>query len=309
MPNYGGTMPVNGVELTYSYLELSKPTGKYISQVILRILNMLLKKGFFRHLGNPCLPGVDMPVIDPVKGKEQFGTYANSCGLLLANVSGKQFIKDGIVVSGEPFMVIPINTEWTNFEDYKASLTSKYRIRTNRVYALSEGVTKRNLNDAHIDTWILKCSQLLFDTIKNKTITIGNDLALIMQSYHKVLQDKYQLTGYFQGENLIGFMGSMIDTDTIYAMHLGYDIAVGTPLHLYQRMMYDTIAYSIEKKVSLLNLGRTAPEIKSTLGAIPVENSFVFFSRSRIFTWLLKLYAKRYHKTPSYVLRHPFKNK
>ncbi len=307
MPTYGGKMLINDREYTYSYIGLNRPTGKYIAQVILKLLNLLLKKHFLRHLGNPMVPGVDMPLIDPQKGISQLNHFDSGCGIVLANIAGSQPVRDAIVIAGEPFMVIYLHPDWKNFGDYKTSLTSKYRTRTNRVYALSENITRRNLTDEGLQYWIPLCADLLFETIKNKTITIGSDLALIMQTYHSVLKEKYQVWGYFDGERLIGFIAFMISQKEIFAMHLGYDVKVGTPLHLYQRMMYDLIDYSISTKTESLNLGRTAPEIKSTLGAVPVENSFVLFSRNTFFKSLIKIYATKFHKTTNYVLRHPFK--
>ena len=72
-------------------------------------------------------------------------------------------------------------------------------------------------------------------------------------------------------------------------------------------MMYDLIQYSIFNKKKTINIGRTATEIKSTLGAVPIENSFVLFTKSIILRFLLNLYTNYIHKTQVYTLRNPFK--
>ncbi len=72
-------------------------------------------------------------------------------------------------------------------------------------------------------------------------------------------------------------------------------------------MMIDTIGWCIENQKSSLCMGRTSTEIKSTLGAVPVENSFLFYSNSRFIRGIVKFYAKYIHKPKSYTIRRPFK--
>ena len=72
-------------------------------------------------------------------------------------------------------------------------------------------------------------------------------------------------------------------------------------------MMYDLIEYSILNKKKSINIGRTATEIKSTLGAVPIENSFVLFTKSRALRYFLNFYTKNIHKAPNYIIRNPFK--
>jgi hypothetical protein len=307
LPNYGGTMLVNGQECSYSYLELSKPTGKYIARIVIKCVNIFMAKHYFRFIGNSCSPGLVMSEIIEQNGIQQFQTSGKGCGLIVCNVFGNNPVKDGVVIPADPFMIVNLDPAWQSINDYKAAMTSKYRIRTNKVYELSNQITFKKLNDDGLEKWIPVCAVLLFETLKHKTITIGSDLALVLRTYHQQLGDNYQINGYFKGDQLIGFISFIRDGDQMYAIHLGYNLSKGTKIHLYQRMMYDLIGICIEKEVKSLNLGRTAPEIKSTMGAIPIENSFVFFSRSKSFKWLIQYYANKIHKPLQYTLRHPFK--
>ncbi|OYU96844.1 MAG: hypothetical protein CFE21_00725 [Bacteroidetes bacterium B1(2017)] len=308
MPNYGGTMLVNGIETQYSFLELSRPTGKYVARAIIRLINILMRKHYVRFIGNSCTPGIVLSNIHSSKGIEQFNNGSNqSCGILIANVLGKEQVPDGIVIPADPFMIIPLQASWKSFADYKAAMSSKYRVRTNRVFALSEQISYRNLNQEGLENWIKPCADLLFETLKHKTITIGKDLTLLLNTFHTQLGNNYQVNGYFKDNKLIGFISFIKEQDQVYAMHLGYEVEIGTEVHLYQRMMYDVIEWSILNHAKMLNLGRTAPEIKSTMGAVPVENSFIFYSRTRFFRFILNYYKKRFHKETPYTLRHPFK--
>ena len=307
LPNYGGTMLVNGKESSYSFLELSKPTGKYVARFVIKLVNIFMAKHYFRFLGNSCSPGLVMSDIQNDGGIQQFQTSGNECGLIVCNVFGINPVKDGVVIPADPYMVVYLNPKWQSFNDYKSDMSSKYRTRTNRVYTLSKEIIFKNLNSEGLENWIPACASLLFETLKHKTITIGKDLGLILRSYHNQLGDNFQINGYFKDDQLIGFISFIKDENQMYAMHLGYELGIGTEIHLYQRMMYDLIGISIEYQLKSLNLGRTAPEIKSTMGAIPIENSFVFFSRSKLFKWVIQFYASKIHQPLAYTLRHPFK--
>ena len=138
-------------------------------------------------------------------------------------------------------------------------------------------------------------------------MAIGQNLAELLHCYQKSLGQQFKVNGYFLEGQLVGFISYIVDEDHIHATHLGID--ENLPLHysLYQRMMYDIIEFAIENHVKTVNIGRTATEIKSTLGAKPVENSFVIFSKNSFMKWLLEIYAKYIHKPTEYVIRNPFK--
>ncbi len=90
-------------------------------------------------------------------------------------------------------------------------------------------------------------------------------------------------------------------------MHMGFEPHYAQQSQFYQRSMMDLVRLAMEERKPLLNMGRTATEIKSTMGAVPVENSFVFFSPRPVVRALLRLYARRFHSLPDYTLRSPFK--
>lgn len=308
LPNYGGTMLVNGQELIYSHLELSKPTGKYIARAILKLLNLLLKKKYVRYIGHSCAPGIALTQLDGEKGYEQFNEGTQQCGVIIANVPGSSSYKGAISLLADPFMYILIRPHWITFDEYLKDMSSKYRTRTKRVYALSKELHFEKISGDQLKNNTSDCSELLFETLKHKTITLGKDLNHLLQCYCNSLGEQFSIHKYYLNGKAIGFISYIHWQDEIHAMHLGYDIEKGTELHLYQRMMYDLIDYAIQQKVKRLNLGRTAPEIKSTFGAVPEENSMIFYTKNIFIQLLLEIYKRYFYKPTPFVLRHPFKN-
>ena len=89
--------------------------------------------------------------------------------------------------------------------------------------------------------------------------------------------------------------------------YTGMDAEICKPLHLYQHMLYDMVNLGIGSKVGRMHFGRTAPEIKSTIGAAPSAmygyvkhfNPLFNFALVRTFTTRLK--------PQDYTIRNPFK--
>ena len=120
-----------------------------------------------------------------------------------------------------------------------------------------------------------------------------------MICYHKSLGENYRIIGFHQNNEIIGFITYIIDDNKMFAMHLGLNKDADTTGKLYQRMLYTLVEEAFKSGITKINFGRTGAEIKSTLGAIPIENSFVVFTRSKallflfkIKYWTAKLYCK-----------------
>ena len=77
--------------------------------------------------------------------------------------------------------------------------------------------------------------------------------------------------GYFLDEKLIGFNTLIKNGDAMDTYFLGYDDTIQREKMLYLNMLYDMIAYSINKGFKEIIFARTALEIKSSVGAKPQE--------------------------------------
>lgn len=308
MPNHYSKINVNGNLLPISYIELSKPTGKYVYRIFIKIFNLIGRKGYIRIIGNSCAPGIQFPDISNIQSKDLLKNTENSCGVLVANILGGGKFEMGTTIPGEPFMVIHLNENLNSIQDYFQLFSSKYRVRAQKVLKNSQDISSQPLHNLPSNDWIAPCAQLLFHSLQDKTIAIGQNLSELLHCYQKTLGNNFKVFGYYLDGKLVGFISFIHDEKLIHATHLGIDQYLPLSYSLYQRMMYDVIAYAIENKANFINLGRTATEIKSTLGAVPVENSFVIFTKSKVFHYFIELYRKYIHKKPQFTLRNPFKN-
>lgn len=305
MPNYGGNVTCETGNFPVSFLELSKPTGKYVFRWILKLVSKISAKGFIQYSGNACTPGLNFPMINPHRGIEQFQSL--QCGALIINVLGNEKHKDAIQIPADPFMNLSIPNTWKSLDDYLSAMSSKYRVRNKKVLSVSKAVEKKLLSEQPASEWVAACARLLGKTLKQKTLAISPNLSEMLFNFSRSLKDDFKVWGYYYNNQLIGFISAITSDKNVFAMHLGINDEFAEEFALYQRMMIDTIGWCIENQKSSLCMGRTSTEIKSTLGAVPVENSFLFYSNSRFIRGIVKFYAKYIHKPKSYTIRRPFK--
>jgi hypothetical protein len=294
--NYEGSINLGGQPFPFSNIELSKPTGKYVSRVILKLATALSAKGFVQYAGNACSPGLQFPELNDRTDLSSINTA--NCGVLIVNVLGTPNIAGAVAVKAEPFMNLQIQPSWNHFDDYLQAMSSKYRVRTNKVLSTSDAY--------QANEWIPQCAQMLGHTLKDKTLAISPKLSTMLHTFVRTMKDKFKVWGYYKNDQLCGFISAIESEHGLYAMHLGLTDDAAKD-QLYQRMMYDVIAYGIEQKDEFVCLGRTATEIKSTMGATPIENSYILYAKSKILRGLIALYAKRFHRVKPYQLRNPFK--
>jgi predicted N-acyltransferase len=128
----------------------------------------------------------------------------------------------------------------------------------------------------------------------------------MLQAFIKVFGQNFLMFRYSLNGQTVGFVTGLKIGDTLHALHLGYDAVHTEGMHLYERCLFDMIDMGIQMGMKTVQMGRTATEIKSCLGAEPLQNSLVFFVRNPIFRAILRAYARYIYQPPPFTLRHPF---
>lgn len=307
LPNKTNAIQIGDRFYPGSVLELHRPTGKYISRLLVKLFNAFSRKGIIRYVGNACAPGLIFPELAPNQGIEQFQNLQKSCPIISVNTLGYQIYADSVTVKAEPFMVINLPKHWEKFEDYLNAFSSKYRVRTKKVYDETKHLEVQYLNQQPPNTWAAQCGSLLAESLQDKTIAIGKDLPALLCCYQQALGPNFHILGFINKGEIIGFVSYIMDENRVFAMHLGINRRADIQGKLYQRMLYTLVEEAFKNGAHHINLGRTGAEIKSTLGATPVENSFVVFTKSKLLLTLFRIYVKFVQKKFIYTYRSPFK--
>lgn len=202
--------------------------------------------------------------------------------------------KDYFKFSIQPNMIFDINDHWMTEANYIDSLSKKYRDQYKRAQKKSATIEKRKL---HLDE-IIKHEETIYDLYIHVAKNAPFNTFFLDKNHFRVfkeiLKDKFLFYGYFIDEKLVGFNTLIKNGDAMDTYFLGYDDSIQREKMLYLNMLYDMIAYSINKGFSEIIFGRTALEIKSSVGAKPVkmfglikhQNSFINKYMSKIFPYL-----------------------
>ena len=172
----------------------------------------------------------------------------------------------------EPNMLMALKPEWNTFEDYKNALKSKYRIKANKADSKSQDLEGRFMSKKDIEESQKALQDLYQNTIDNANFNaqvLNLNTYVSLKDYYK---EDFIVKGYFKNDRLVGFLTALKNKNHLDAHFIGLDYRLNKALAIYPRILNDYIRLGIEKKVEQINLGRTASEIKTTIGATPLDN-------------------------------------
>ena len=231
----------------------------------------------------------------------------------------KEFLPDSIskvthVVSRKfrPFeidvtMILIINQNWNDFDDYLQSMRTKFRSRAKTVLKKSSVLKIYDFSFEEINTYSETIDSLYNSVIDNAQFKIEKLNAEVFSNLKKRLGEKFIFKAYFLESQLVGFSTAFILKDSIEANHIGINYQFNKKYNIYQKMLYDYVDLSIKNNRNTLNLGRTAETIKSTIGAKPVSMKLFVRHGNSISNKLLKPLIELI--SPSeFELRTPFKS-
>lgn len=203
----------------------------------------------------------------------------------------------------DPNMVV--HNTWPNVEAYVAAMRTKYRQRYQSTMKKSAAISMQKLNLTQIAEHKTEINGLLALVVKQDKF----NLEQIPDDYFLRLagMQQFSLYGYFLGARLVAFRSSLDATDRLIAHYVGFESDVNTEQKIYQRMLYDYVTEGIEKKLPAIHLGRTALEIKSTVGAEREDFFLLFHSDNWFYRTVGNYYVGRLAAT-QYEARSPFRD-
>lgn len=173
--------------------------------------------------------------------------------------------------STQPNMIFNIKNSWHIFDDYIADKNKKYRDQYKRARKKASALNKKKMNLEDIQNHKQRIHDLYLNVAKKAAFNTFYLDENHFETFKKNLKDKFLFYGYFDGDKLIGFNTLIKNGSDIDTYFLGYDENCQKEKMLYLNMLYDMIAYSINKKYNRIIFARTALEIKSSVGAKAVD--------------------------------------
>jgi predicted N-acyltransferase len=222
------------------------------------------------------------------------------------NITNELFDLNYYAFQVEPNMKFSIPNSWNSFDDYLVSLKTKFRVKAKKAMSLSSGLNVVEVTDDNIVGLLPEITSLYKTVTAKASFNLGSfDLKMYID-FKKRFKDTYFLKTYWLEKKMIGFMSGVINLDTIDAHFVGIDYQFNKSHAIYQRMLYDYIDLGIKNNVTILNFGRTASEIKSSVGAIPEDLTIYIRHKKSVTNKILKLFLSRIQPS-EFNQKFPFK--
>ncbi len=210
---------------------------------------------------------------------------------------------------GEASMVLEVLPEWKKFEDYLGAMSSKYRVRAKRAFKKGKNLVRKDLSYDQIYFYRKRIHELYRKVCDAADMNLVHLSQIYFPELKKRLKDDFKMIAYFIDGEMVAYFTIINDQQETHAHFLGMENAFNNKHQLYLNILYDIIRVGIESGSKFVDFARTAPEIKSSVGAEPNEmyifvkhrNTFLNKFVNSVFTYLE---PKR-----DIVYRSPFKSK
>ena len=322
-----------GVSLA-QYLDLNKleSFGERVKCFKTAIRNFIFKN-FASHtlfLGNNMITGqngyvfskeIDFECISEIllQSADEITEYFKQKGIKIHLVSFKDFyencsvelkkyrFKETYEFNTQPNMIFYLDQNWKSTEDYINALSKKYRDQYKRAHKKFDDILVKNLSFEEV----LLYENTIYDLYHYVAKNAPFNTFFLVKNHFSTLKgqcgNRFQIFGYFLNEKVVGFHTLLLNDETLETYFLGYDETIQKENMLYLNMLYNMTEYGIEKGFKRIIFGRTALEIKSSIGAKPVNMSGFIFHNNKLINKFMEKIFKQLEPELNWQQRHPFK--
>lgn len=207
----------------------------------------------------------------------------------------------------EPDMFLLVNRDWQSFEGYLGALSSKYRVRARKVLQVSEPIKRRELSAADIAAQQASLERLYNNVVNHVAFNMATLNTQFFLKVKAMYGDRCSIFGYYLDGVMVGFACLFhVDPGMLHIHYIGLDYEVNKTHKLYNRMLLDFVRFAIEHDLEKVHFGRTATEIKTTIGAEPNPLQAYLRMSNPLVNASLPYFLKRIKPQP-YTARNPFR--
>jgi hypothetical protein len=183
----------------------------------------------------------------------------------------------------EPNMVLDISPKWQTYEDYLASLTSRYRKQAKDIAkeVAAAGLQVELLDGPdEVARHAEAIHALYLQTHHNARVRLVTLSPKFLPTLAAQLGRDLRCTILKSDDQLLGFVTTVRDGETAVGYYIGFDRKANADVPIYFRLLQAVVDDAIKFGCRSLSLGRTALEPKARLGARP--DPFRIWIRHRI---------------------------
>ncbi|MEI7509680.1 MAG: GNAT family N-acetyltransferase [Flavobacterium sp.] len=254
-----------------------------------------------------------------VKSAQELTSYFKTNKTAIHLVSFKDFYENCAVelkkhtfskmyeFNSQPNMILFIEERWKTKSDYIEAFSKKYRDQYKRAHKKFNGIEVRELSLQEIVEQEETIYNLYYYVAKNAPF----NTFFLAKNHFSAMKDQcghhFLLFGYYLDGKLVGFHTIILNGTVLETYFLGYDSQIQKDKMLYLNMLYHMTEFGIENGFKKVTFGRTAHEIKSSIGAMPVKMSGFIYHNTKIIDQYLGKFFKKLEPKIDWQIRHPFR--
>lgn len=243
-------------------------------------------------------------VVKPVKFsvilvKDYYASHGKKPEVLLTK---KRYHSFGV----EPEMILRINPAWATFEDYMAAMSKKYRNRTKSVLKHSSRLVEHHLDEESLRRAMDDIYPLYLKMHQKARFRLAPLTPEYFIEMKRLYPSVFGVRMYTLEGKVVGFRTFFLNKNQLEAHFIGVDYQLNKELDIYNRILYDFVDDTIKTGKNELLLGRTAAEIKSTIGAVPHDLTCYIRHRNSLSNQIIRPFID-YLKPSDWTPRNPFK--
>ena len=207
-------------------------------------------------------------------------------------------------------MEIELKNKWTTLEDYKNSLSKKYKQRFIKIRKAKELLVLKEFSTKEILDNASKIEELYLNVALKQSLRIGFVNANYFIEMKRRHGDAFIFKAYYFKKQFVAFSTNIAYENSTREIHfIGLDYAYNESHCLYFNILFDGLEMAIASNATKLELGRTARVAKASLGALPLEvHNYIFLRKglpslafSFFNNWFIKNIGEEWQN------RNPFK--
>lgn len=172
-------------------------------------------------------------------------------------------------VETEPDMVLSIPSAWRTYDDYLASLDSKYRKGARKLAdeTLDAGLVLERVTD--LAPHAARLHELYLEVHGPQKLRLATLTPEFLPTVARELGDAFRCVVLRRDQRIVGFVTCVSSGATATGWFIGYARSESERAPVYLRLLHAVVAEAIDMGARRLSLGRTALEPKARLGARP----------------------------------------
>lgn len=171
----------------------------------------------------------------------------------------------------EPEMVLELDPAWRRYEDYLATVRSRYRHAARHLIERCDRVGAEIVRPSRLDDVDEKLYALYEQVEHRAKIRVSSMPPGFLPGLCAAAgTDGFRCSTMRMGGEIVGFVASVKDRDTSISLCAGIDYRALKLAPVYLRLLHAALEDAIDMGCTRLSLGRMAYEPKARLGARPV---------------------------------------